>query len=414
MDKISRPINEYRRLLEHNDLFQQALRLSAIDPTTALCRDLTKAIEGPSALTELALGRTPELRLVSEQLAQHQKMVGLASGPMEELRKAGLLDAATGLSWDVLHIKELVAGKNQRFRLPAGLEASALFGGVHASDITRLMDQLQPSRLVVKQAMEAMQSPWLDMHDVGRSAAAFAELQGIGQVLSHLPAFDVRVAKALRSDLGDWRDVIEWPASVFADTVARTTFYSERGLRSDLTDFPAIAFDESISIAGLGETPSPPAGEYGSQVEIDDDDEAGLDRTNAAHGRLLRFEKRFRSFIDQRMTAACGKDWIKQRIPGPMRDAWVERRRKATQEGQQEFALIAYADFTDYTQIITRGDNWKEVFESTFRRPENIRESFQRLYPIRICTMHARIITLDDELFLSAETTRIIRAITTN
>jgi hypothetical protein len=30
---------------------------------------------------------------------------------------------------------------------------------------------------------------------------------------------------------------------------------------------------------------------------------------------------------------------------------------------------------------------------------------------VRICTMHARIITLDDEIYLVSETTRVLRAI---
>ena len=73
--------------------------------------------------------------------------------------------------------------------------------------------------------------------------------------------------------------------------------------------------------------------------------------------------------------------------------------------------LLAYADFTDYELIICRADNWREVFSQTFKRPESVRESFQRLYPIRICTMHARPITQDDELFLYVELRRLIGVI---
>jgi hypothetical protein len=51
------------------------------------------------------------------------------------------------------------------------------------------------------------------------------------------------------------------------------------------------------------------------------------------------------------------------------------------------------------------------VFAPVFRRAESVRESFQRLYPIRLCTMHARIVTQDDELYLFVETKRILSAI---
>ncbi len=43
----------------------------------------------------------------------------------------------------------------------------------------------------------------------------------------------------------------------------------------------------------------------------------------------------------------------------------------------------------------------------TFRREEDVRESFQRLHPLRIATMHARLLTQDDEVFLSVEVKRI-------
>jgi hypothetical protein len=72
--------------------------------------------------------------------------------------------------------------------------------------------------------------------------------------------------------------------------------------------------------------------------------------------------------------------------------------------------LIAYADFTDYEKIISRKDNWREVFVGFFNRPENARESLQRLYPVRHCTMHARAVTQEDELLMSVEIHRIVKA----
>lgn len=73
--------------------------------------------------------------------------------------------------------------------------------------------------------------------------------------------------------------------------------------------------------------------------------------------------------------------------------------------------LIAYADFSDYVPIVTRRDNWNDVFAPIFGRKESFQESFQRLYLIRICTMHARMISQDDELYLYVETKRILTSI---
>lgn len=51
------------------------------------------------------------------------------------------------------------------------------------------------------------------------------------------------------------------------------------------------------------------------------------------------------------------------------------------------------------------------MFRPVFGRAEDVRESFQRLFPIRIATMHARLVTLDDELLLRVETRRVLKAI---
>ena len=58
-----------------------------------------------------------------------------------------------------------------------------------------------------------------------------------------------------------------------------------------------------------------------------------------------------------------------------------------------------------------RKDNWSELFADIFKRSTMVQESFQRLYPIRICAMHARIVTQDDELYLYVETKRLLAAI---
>jgi hypothetical protein len=127
--------------------------------------------------------------------------------------------------------------------------------------------------------------------------------------------------------------------------------------------------------------------------------------------RNTRIETQLRQFIDKQMTAACGDQWVKHRVPGSMRIKWTEKREKARANSEADQPLIAYADFSDYSQLITQKNNWKEVFEVVFGRQTSVQESFQRLYPIRICAMHARMITQDDELYLHVETKRILSTI---
>ena len=111
------------------------------------------------------------------------------------------------------------------------------------------------------------------------------------------------------------------------------------------------------------------------------------------------------------MIAAFGADWIKHRVPGEIRQRWQEKKDTASKNGEREWPLIAYADFTDYLPVITRKDNWETVFKPVFRRAESVGESFQRLYPIRLCTMHARLITPEDQMYLYVETKRVLAAI---
>ena len=110
------------------------------------------------------------------------------------------------------------------------------------------------------------------------------------------------------------------------------------------------------------------------------------------------------------MKAEFGDDWLLRQLPGGMLESWEQKKASAIEKNEQEQPLIAYADFTDYIKIIERRDNWTRVFKAIFKRQSDVQESFFRLFPVRICTMHARLITLDDELLLQVETRRLSRA----
>lgn len=94
-----------------------------------------------------------------------------------------------------------------------------------------------------------------------------------------------------------------------------------------------------------------------------------------------------------------------------MYDKWQEKKQKAEAAGRDPCLLVAYADFTDYEPLVCKKDNWRELFGGHFGRQESLRESFQRLHPIRLDTMHARPIGQDDELLLCVEVTRLIKVV---
>ena len=111
------------------------------------------------------------------------------------------------------------------------------------------------------------------------------------------------------------------------------------------------------------------------------------------------------------MQETFGADWMKRQLPANMLDGWIDKKEKATRAGEAEQALIDYADFSDYKSIIEKKDNWNQVFKHVFQRSDDVRESFQRLFPVRIATMHARLVTKDDHLLLLVETRRVLKAI---
>ncbi len=309
--------------------------------------------------------------------------------------------------------RQAISPLESRFRLPERMEISGLFARYKTSPVSEALALHAEQALKLQRAMESMRTPWLDAQKELSSIAGFSELQGIGRAMQSMHAFDEKLTTSLRLNLGDWRDAISWRAEIFTDLSERARFYAGLGFNAALTDFPMPAFEQGLDIAGLIREPLPLIDRYTAQLPLRDEDEEdeGLARTNKAHDRLLRFETQLRAFIDEQMTQVFGADWPKHRLPNGMHDQWQEKKREAEQVGRGEYPLIAYADFTDYEPLICRRDNWREVFVKFFIRPESVRESFQRLYPIRVDTMHARPITQDDELFLYIETLRLEKVI---
>lgn len=303
-----------------------------------------------------------------------------------------------------------------RFRVPSLHETAQSFlhqleGSSVVEAARHMQEKWQMPLADLQKAMDAIHQPWLDACHPINSFSGFAELQNIGYALRTLPVFGDDLAEQLRAALGDWQSPLDIATDTLTDSLARSDFYLARGLDPALTNFPAPIFFESTSVAGLQPLP-PRAVGYSTRTETcqPNDEEQAFKRTNAAHDRLMRFETQVRRFIDERMTSTIGPKWVKQRVPEPIKKNWAEKRDKAVAAGEEELPLIAYADFTDYAPIITRKDNWDEVFVGVFNRITLVQESFQRLYPIRICTMHARLITQDDELYLLVEVKRLLTA----
>jgi hypothetical protein len=379
------------------------LRLSGMDSTMKATID--RMAEEQRSMRDLAVASglvNVDTGGVLSFAKEFQEQAKLLQGIMPDYQRLGLLDAVSPLR-DSMNEMMLASKKfAEQFRMPEMTEFGRLSKEIAAaSKIAAGFGGFELPNGTLTEAMKAMHSPWLLRDDVMRSAHAFAEMQQIGRAVGTIAPFDESLARSLRGALGDWRDVTILPTPILDNVIARTDFYVGLGFDSSLTDFTAEAFDESSKLAGLAQEP-----------EEGDEEENGLVRTNRAHAQLMRFERSVRRFIDAVMKAEFGEDWLRRQLPGGMFEAWKEKRTIALEKGEQEQPLIAYADFTDYIKIIERKDNWARVFKAIFRRQSDVQESFFRLFPVRICTMHARLITLDDELLLQVETRRLGRAFT--
>lgn len=357
-------------------------------------------------LGEYPLGaiRDGTIAQMAEEAVRNRKLL---EGPIEEARQLGLLDPHSDVRRSMAAALEARQTYEQLFRRPEladvnRLAREALGAGTLAASV---FGDARPGA-ALEAAMAAMQNPWARIEHMDRSARAFAEMQAMGRILNDRPPFEATLAVSLRPSLGDWRDILTPAPDLLTHPLLRSGFYLERGFDPALTDFPVPAFEESIDAAGLRERR-----DEAPEVIEGENIEDGFTRARDAFDQLQRFEIAIRRFIATTMHTAYGEHWMKHQLPSGMMDAWRAKRDTAVKAGEVERPLIDYADFTDYRQIIERGDNWKTVFKPIFGRPEDVRESFQRLFPVRIATMHSRVVTLDDELLLVVETKRVLQAI---
>lgn len=375
--------------------------LKIIEQSAALC-DQISAVERAVRLSE-----------------SNQRMLRALATPLDELRGIGALQTTFGR--ELQHTTQWLAEYEKRFRTANADDLSALLARLRATQPpsffqrVAMNDDPDKARRSAKpsfvQRLAAMKNPWLDVQDELGSVKRILELQKVGAVIGSQATFSESAAAQIRNWLGDWRAPVAWPDGIWRDLAARADFYADLGFNADLTDLPPAAFREATEIADIRSLRPSLVESHGPPVPSAPHEEAAFARTNDAHDWLQRFESHLRLFIDTEMTRLFGPEWPTHRLPNGMHGRWTEKKDAAARAERPECVPIAYAEFTDYLQIIIRKDNWRQVFGSHFERREDLRESFQRLHPIRLDTMHARPISQDDELLLYVEIRRIMRVI---
>jgi dnd system-associated protein 4 len=130
---------------------------------------------------------------------------------------------------------------------------------------------------------------------------------------------------------------------------------------------------------------------------------------------LKAFEEELRSFIQDSLTKQLGENWWKGGVPPDVRETCEGRKKK--REGVPwleagDHPLIYYADFDDYYKIITRKDNWRDVFEPVFQDEAWIKTKLLlELGPIRNDIAHNRELERGNMTKLEMATTDLLGCI---
>jgi ATP-dependent Lon protease len=124
------------------------------------------------------------------------------------------------------------------------------------------------------------------------------------------------------------------------------------------------------------------------------------------HLQLNELENAIRRCIKSNLEKIT-KNWWSERIPPDIKQKAEERQNK--DELKTEF--VQYLDFSDYTKIITRRDNWRDAFQKIFREQEVITAKLRELEPIRNAVRHGRKLTTEQQEKLEIFSQEIVRQI---
>jgi hypothetical protein len=404
-------MREFLRLHEEQNRMSRLLR----DATHGL---ESGALEQARRLAEFQVQVSP----VEEAAKRWQERNRLFGGHLDELReRIGFLDglrlhgvASTSFPQQEAMRRMMDLEQTVRaFRPPQVDELNSLgavIRRVTESDWVR-KTLLTEDRLL--NVIRGMHTAWFEPSGASSLVENLAKLKTLGTALE-LPAYGQESSAVVREMLGDWR-CISLPEAVYADWQARSNFYRQAGFDLSLVALPEPAFTESLHVTSVWDsgvfTPVLSEAEDTPLGQTDSAEGAVRVRMVEAFDAITGFERRVRAFLVSALSRHYGAKWCKQRVPGTVLTSWKVKRENAIAQGQQRLDLIEYADFTDYIQIITRSDNWEELFSTVFINKDDVTVSFQRLYPLRHATMHSREITKEDFVMLLVETRRVTQAI---
>ncbi len=413
--KLFKPLDDLNRLsdlMRHNQDFLRA----ALDPFRGFRDNFNMHLSELSRKFEPYSSIKPAVEQSSSflELNRHLKPMQELTTNLTKTDFLANLSVTSQIKAEIMQSQSFKHSLPSTFCMPNLVEITEISTAARKAFELPSLSSFLPNLNELTDAISSIKAALIDCTSVFSSFESVVGLASLGKAIRLAP-YDPRSNDALRTLLGDWTGVGCLPNDIFSDWQARMKFYTHLGLDSRLTVLPEPAFTESLYTTAILRddlfSPVFPDIELAEPEEDADNQFWDKQRMIRAYDILFSFETHMRAWLDDVMTGKFGMQWEKQRVPGDVHKAWKEKRQEAVGRGERKQRLVWYADFTDYIKIITRNDNWNEVFAAVFRNLMDIQVSFWRLHPIRICTMHSRILTKEDLLLLVVEVQRILRAI---
>lgn len=135
---------------------------------------------------------------------------------------------------------------------------------------------------------------------------------------------------------------------------------------------------------------------------------AGLQYDPNDQALIFEVERSLRHFIDEVMSHYFGNDWLVIVSPECRLAVWSWRQRKAQQQGEMEYPLIAFTDFPDLKAIIVRNANWHRCFAECFGDRRQFILAMDCIYAVRKALAHSRPITSEQRHVLECASGHIL------
>tara|TARA_R110002020_G_scaffold161283_2_gene346230 strand:- start:3262 stop:4461 length:1200 start_codon:yes stop_codon:yes gene_type:complete len=374
-------------------LREQAERQSALmDQIGASGAAHRRAIEAMQNPYSGYLARMDQIQLSATRLAS----TGLPRTYIDTLAMGGVSEQVYKRVMEAIYTPPSLSS---RYPLPdVGSSLAALFNPPKVPGLAEALARLTsplPGTHGLSEALTRLMGQPSDYQGISESLARLTgpqpELINSASRLASLFTTDVSSAvgrAAVRDSLGDWRDPIAFRPNIELPRT-RLELYFDQGMSEDIIGVSA----EDPDLQDYVET---------GLLDIADDGNV------AAYRLLMHLEHALRQLIRISLEDVFGPHWWKQRVPPDVRDKCDGKLQEAVAAGAADTHPIDYADFTDYEKIICRSDNFKQAFKPVFGRVEDVRESLQRLHPVRLICMHSRIVTGADLILVQFEAPRIL------